>query len=483
MTTPSVETNQVDGALGVLPSSAGRLYVCVGTSSAGTPATPATFARQSDLVTANGQGPAIEDACYHIQRTGKPVLFVKAATVTDGGYGTPVDGITGTSDVAVASAVKPYDMYDFIFEVVTGGTRGTPGITYRYSLDGGENWSPITALGTDVAITTPEGNVGLTFAAGTLIAGDRYSFRTTAPAYDSTSLLAALTALGQSSMPWRLVHVGGAVSATLAAVIETWMTGLASKSKNRAYICNTRVPTPGESEATYASSIGTDFASFVTKHGKVCAGATDLVSGVSGRYYRAPFSRGVGSRAAVVGIQINIANIDDGGPIAGARIRDALGNVKHHDETVNPGLDDLGFCVARTWDDEPGVFVNRPRLKCSPSSDYQLMPHRLVMNEGLDIAQSFLRKRLSKDILVDPTTGYISELDAVEIERAATALLTTEMTNQRECSRAWVVLSRTDNILSTKSMRAWLRIVPLGYPETIYLEAGFVNPALNAVTA
>lgn len=483
MTVPGITTTQLDGALGVLPASAGRPYACVGTSSSGTAATPALYARVSDVVSTFGQGPNVEDACYHIQRTGRPVLITKAATVTDGSYGTPVNGITGTSVVAVAASVKPYDLYDFIFEVVTGGTRGTAGIKYRYSLDGGENWSATIALGTDVAITTAAGNVGLTFAAGTLVAGDRFSVRTVAPIYDSTSLLAALTALGQSTLPWEIVHVGGAVSATFAGVIESWMTGLAAASKNRAYVCNARVPAVSESEATYSSSIGTDFASFTTKHGLICAGACDLPSSVSGRPYRTPASRGIGSRQAVVDVQINIANIDQGGPIPGARIRDSLGNVKHHDEAVNPGLDALGFCVLRTWDNEPGVYVNRPRLMSGATSDFQLMPHRRVMNTGIDTCLAYLRRRLSKDILVDPETGYISEADATEMEKAANALLLSALTSQRKASRAWLVVSRTDNILSTATINFELRIVPLGYPDTFVLTAGFVNPALNAVTA
>lgn len=483
MTVPGITTTQLDGALGVLPASAGRPYAVVGTCSSGTAATPATYARVTDLVAAAGQGPAVEDAAYHIQRTGRPVMFVKAATATDGGYGTPVDGITGTSDVTVDTDVEPHDRYDFIFKVVTGGTIGVAGITYRYSLDGGENWSATTALGTANALTMTPGNVGLDFGAGTLIAGDRLSVRTTAPAYDSTTLLAALTALGQSALPWEIVHVSGAVSATLAGVIETWMLGLAAASKNRAYVCNARVPAVSESESTYATSIGTDFGSFVTKHGLICAGACDLPSGVSGRLYRAPASRGIGSRQAVVDVQINIANIDQGGPIAGAKIRDSLGNVRHHDETVNPGLDALGFCVLRTWDGEPGVFVNRPRLMSGATSDFQLMPHRRVMNTGIDTCLAYLRRRLSKDILVDPETGYISEADATEMEKAANALLLSALTSQRKASRAWLVVSRTDNILSTATINFELRIVPLGYPDTFVLTAGFVNPALNAVTA
>jgi hypothetical protein len=46
-----------------------------------------------------------------------------------------------------------------------------------------------------------------------------------------------------------------------------------------------------------------------------------------------------------------------------------------------------------------------------------------------------------------------------------------------------VVLSRTDNILSTGTLTGDLRVVPLAYTKTINLTAGFSNPALAQATA
>ena len=42
--------------------------------------------------------------------------------------------------------------------------------------------------------------------------------------------------------------------------------------------------------------------------------------------------------------------------------------------------------------------------------------------------------------------------------------LLSALTSQRKASRAWLVVSRTDNILSTATINFELRIVPLGYP-------------------
>lgn len=482
MTVPAINLTQLDGALGVLPPSAGRLMACVGASSSGTANTPATYARVEDVTNAFGQGPVVELACAAIKRTGRPVLIVKTAAATNvGAYGTPVDGITGTSDVTVDTDVKPHDEYDFIFTVVTGGTIGTAGITYKYSLDGGNNYSATTALGTANAVTFTPGNIGLDFAAGTLIAGDTLSVRTSAPRWDDTELLAALTALSNSAVAWKIAAIAGNANATSAGVIETWMAGLGADSRGRAYLAHTRLPTAAESEATYLSSLNTDYTAFVSKYGAICAGAADIISSVSGRNYRATILRAVAPMQSSVSEEINIAALDY--PLPGTRIRDTNGNLRHHDEFASPGLDDAGFLVLRTWDREPGVFVNRPRIKSSPTGDFQLLPHRLVMELAIEAATAFLIRRLNKPIRVNATTGFITEADAAEIETGLGAALRSVLLAKPKASSHTQTVSRFDNILSTKTLTVTFRVVPLGYPETIELTVGFLNPALATITA
>lgn len=483
MTTPQINVTQLDGALGVLPSTAGRLLAVVGTSSAGTANVPTTFARVNDAVGTFGQGPLVEAAARRMQRYGKPVLMVRAAAASViGAYGTPVDNVSGTSAVTVDTDDEPFDDYDFIFEVIAGGTIGTAGITYRYSLDNGENYSPITALGTANTLTL-DGNVGLDFGAGTLVAGDTFSVRTTAPAADDTELLAALTALGQSALAWDLVYVTGATDATSAGVIETWISGLVAAGKYRGYFANTRTPNAGESEATYAAALAADFSSFATTYGTICAGAADIVSSVSGRNYRRPIAHYVAAAHSNISEEANLAALDTEGPAAGVSVRDSLGNPRHHDEAINPGLDDSRFCVLRTWDQEPGVYVNIPRLMSSAGSDFQLMPHRRVMNLALEAATAYMRRRLSKPVRVDAATGYIREVDAAEIDRGLTAAVGGVLLAKPKASSVTGSVSRTDAILSTNTLTANLSVVPLGYPTAINLTVGFTNPALAAAAS
>lgn len=482
MSQPSVNIDQLDGSIGVLPASAGKIFAVVGVSSSGALNTPATYARVSDLTGAKGDGPMVEGAAAMLQKYGRPVVTVRADAATNvGDYGTPVDAVTGTSVVSTTVGSEPNDEYDFVFEVVTGGTIGTAGITFRFSFDGGSNFSPVTALGTATDYDFGLG-VSLDFAAGTLIAGDTWSVRTVAPEPTSAELLTALNALGASAVNWGVVYITGAIDATLAGVIETWCAGLATSHKYRAYICNTRTPNSGETEAAYLAALDADFTAFGTTYGMVCAGDAKIISSVSGRNYRRPVAHSVAAKAASVSEEINIAAIDQG-PLAGVRVTDANGNPQNHDESINPGLDDARFTVLRTWDLEPGVYVNRPRIFSSAGSDFQLFPHRLIMNIALEVVDQYFRRRLNKPIRVNATTGFILEADAAEIESGARAALAGALLARPKASAVSVAVSRTDNILSTKTLTGSVSVVPLAYPETISLEVGFANPVLAAVTA
>ncbi len=164
--------------------------------------------------------------------------------------------------------------------------------------------------------------------------------------------------------------------------------------------------------------------------------------------------------------------------LIGAAIKDANGNPDEHDETVNPGLDDLGFACLRTWDGA-GVYVNRPRLICPVGSDFQLMPHRRVINLGHAALRSYFKRRLNQPILVDRNTGFILESEAREMELGAMAAMSALLRAKPKCSGVLFSLSRTDNVLSTKTINGQGRIIPLAYPEFFNLDVGFYNPALQ----
>ena len=487
MTQPAVTITELDGALGVLPPTSGALFAVVGVSTGGPSITPATYARVKDIVAAYGSGPLVEAAAHYIERYGRPVVLVRTAQTTVGSATAPVLAVTGTSVITRDAAVVPIDDYEFVFKVIAGGTIGIAGITFQWSLDGGRTWSPVTALGVANTFTAPADSnpvgsaapgIKINFAAGTLIAGDQASFRTSAPQWNSADIGAALDALAASILTWELAIIVGSLDATMFDTVDGKFTSMIAAGKYHAWIGNTRMPTIGESEATYKAAMDTIFSAKSTKIGMLCAGACKLTSSVSGRKYKRHISHAVAAREASVSQEIDTAAVNLG-TLVGVSIRDSNGNVDEHDESVNPGLDDSRYTVLRTWDGVQGVYINRPRVFSPDGSDFQLLPHRRVLNLAHQALRAYFLRRLNSPVLVDKTTGFILESEALEIEAGATAAMRALLLAKPKASAVQFALSRTDNLLSTKTLNGTARVTPLAYPEFILLDLGFINPALQ----
>lgn len=484
MTQPAVTIIELDGSLGVLPPSAGALFALMGTSSTGTVNAPATYGRGKDVISAFGAGPLVEAACHYIERYGKPVIVVRTGNTTASAFSAiDVTGVTGTSVITKDAGATANDDYEAYVIFTAGGTRGVAGIAYQESLDGGRTLSPVKALGTAVAITiTGSGGITLNLAAGTIVAGDVVTIRSTAPCFNGTEITSAIVALKNSIATWELLEICNPLDGTLFDAVETAFAGMATVGKFRAWIGNTRVPTIGESEATYKAALDTIFSARSSIVGMLCAGACKLTSSVSGRKYKRPVSFAIAAREASVSQEINTANVNLGA-FVGVSITDSNGNVDEHNESVSPGLDDSRFTVFRTWDGLQGVFVNRPRIFSSAGSDFTIMPYRRVINLAEGALRNYFIRRLALPVLVSPTTGFILETEALEIEAGAEAAMSSVLLDAPKASGVQFTLSRTDNILSTKTLTGDARVLPLAYPEFINVTVGFVNPAIQVQAA
>lgn len=387
----------------------------------------------------------------------------------------------GTAAITIDETTAPNDDYDIFIEFEDGGTRGVTGITYRESRDGGRNMTPLKALGTATSITVADsGGVKIDIGAGTILAGQTVAFPTVAPRWNNTELGTALDAVKATALKKGLIHVVGPIDGSAFDLIETKL-----DDKKYAWVGNTRTPVGDETEANYLASLAAAFGSSkATKNGMLCAGGCWHISQVDGNQYFRPAAFALGALQGAVSEEVNIAQTDVG-LLPGCTVRDENGNAipRVHDETANPGLDDARFAVLRTWDSAEGgpegVYPNRPRLFSPEGSDFYLVPHRLVMNLAHATVQGYFTRRLSKEIVVSRKTGYILESEALEIESGATNALRSVLLEKPKASDAYVVLSRTDNLLAKAPMTGRYRVIPLAYPEAVELSGGFENPALN----
>jgi hypothetical protein len=135
--------------------------------------TPRQFGSASAIYAQHGYSEGLEYAALHIENTGLPVLFVPLPISTVGVVGrVATNGNTGTSVVSVAAGVSGVlGEHEGRVKVVTGGTVGTDQIILDVSADDGKSYKRVR-LGTATSYVVPYLGVTLSFAAGTLVAGD-----------------------------------------------------------------------------------------------------------------------------------------------------------------------------------------------------------------------------------------------------------------------------------------------------------------------
>jgi len=131
----------------------------------------------------------------------------------------------------------------------------------------------------------------------------------------------------------------------------------------------------------------------------------------------------------------------------------------------------------------PGVYVANPHLMAPVGSDYDLWQMRRIICVACRISRSKLVEQLSNDVRVNAAgqanAGTILERDARQLESEVETALENELKAKGAVTEVDFILSRTDNILSTRSVSGETRVTPKGYIKTISETVGYTNPALS----
>lgn len=473
---PSVTINKKDGNTGVVRPATSGVLAIIAACQLGTFNQPATFTRNPDVLTAQGYGKLGDYAAYVMSVTQKPVLLIRPATSTAATYGTIVETGAGTSAIT-AGGSSPLDDYNVVITWVVGGTIGVTGITYTYSLDGGELVSAVQSLGTAMTLTIPNTGVSFALGAGTILANQTTSCPITGPQSTVADIQAALEGLRTTRASWDSVLIdGGPATASLIAAVDSWITTLAGTGVYKDAYLNSRFKNvaAGESEATYLAAMTTAYSASASINLYVGTDGGYLTSLVTGITQERPTSLFVAARAMSVEIGVDPARVSDG-PLPNCTINDDKGNPVLHDEELYPGLDDLRLTALRTFDAEAGVYVNNANVLSAPGSDYVFVQQVRCMNAACGTLYQSLTRQLSQGVRKDPATGFILEKDAARIEGIAnTAVSATLGAN---VSGSQVTLSRDDDISSNAGavITATLQVSSLVYIKGFAVTAVFVR--------
>ncbi|MFA4974480.1 MAG: DUF2586 family protein [bacterium] len=327
----------------------------------------------------------------------------------------PISAVTkgGTAPPDVTVSGIPYSSWNVKIKTTLIGALGVA--KFQYSLDGGNTYNGTDILVTAVTGINPIGVLGLTFTFG--------------------------GAIGNIDNTW---------------TFNTW-------DKN---------------DAVWMAALIAAYAAFASAKGRVIVGAGFMEVGLpSGASVRRPIMWGASALRSKIGIEVDLGQIEDAGPIAGCASLS-------HDEDKVPGLDTARFMTARTWEGIAGYYFTQGCTMAAGGSDFDLDQYGLVMDAGCEAVDATLALLCNKHIRVyndpaNPLNGCIDERDALGFDRKILTALEDATVNLGRASDCTVRVHRNDNVLSTRQILVDFEIVGLGYVKTWTGTIGYKNPKIS----
>jgi hypothetical protein len=515
MTAQGVNITIQDNQLGQAPPGQGQTELVIGCGSSSTyNYTPITSTNPNAFTTGNNYGPGPELAAFIANQTGNPVTLCQVPAAGVGTNTTVYAAVTNNAASTAAATLSgtPNDDGYFVVTCITDGnagagtTFGTAGIVLGISRDGGATNFATVSLLTATAVTTGAFTniTGLSLATltGKIYTGDKLYWVSTGPTYSDAAVQSALqAAIKIQSQTFQDIFVPGGSSAASGAgalgaqsadvtAFDGYMSTLATTSKRFSrLLCSARDAVWGgastETELTWIGSLETQFASSSSLRVGVCAGHYRFISQVDQSQLRRNLLWGAGARDSAVLIQVDLGEVDLGGlqnlvlPVKADPFGN--GNFFYHDESMNPGLDAARMLAAWQIVGQLGVYIMNPNLMAPVGSDFNWLQHGHVIDVASAEMYTYFTKLLSKSVRVSAKTGFILPQDRNRIQAGANAVLANGLVQPGAVSAAFVVVSPSDNILSTATLTVTLSVVPLGYIKAVNLTIQFLNPAYVVV--
>lgn len=453
----------------------------VGSGGTGSANTVYSYSSAADVIAGHGYGPGPEAACEHLVRCGGVVRYVELGQDSDGALGSVTGGSAGGTIGDNSST--PYNWYEVRIKIVLGGAVGTA--TFRYSLDGGRNYSDVYTSAATFDI--PNSGVSITMAATTgFVADDVYEADATGPTYTSTEMDAAFTALKACPLNWDYGilagrHADASTAQTIFNALEADRTGMGEPHQYKPWIMDAGGDTAATTGATFTAT---------SKWILVAYGTADMATQTPVAGYKSP-------ALPIYMFAIQKAGNADLSEHWGRKASGQLPGIEawttefdsplSHDEKQQNNLDELGFMTVGHYPgDRAGeYYIMRGRIKAPAGSDFRQWQFSRLWSATYRVvwtAQNQMQNKSwatkSDDTLVEAEAKAAEEL----VEKQMKAILhvpNVEGTNGHVSINGpdkgfYYRLSRTEPTGSTDMIRSFWGIKPRGYGEYIETEGGFV---------
>jgi hypothetical protein len=390
-----------------------------------------------------------------------------------------------------------------------GTAVGTTGIVLQASLDNGRTWLPAENLGTantwkvrllvngsyvDTGVQYDFSHAG---ASDKLKTGDNWSeSRTTPPMWGTSDLFAAgppaagaFAAIAESTNQFGTIVITEPVQASDFATLVLGLNYGLQFDKKWKLIIRFRDPTAGESDAAYIAAFQAFAAANHDNRIECLAGSlyvTDAFRGYTwNRTFMGPYVARLASRRVVLGPNGERLAQNPGwvgrGPLEGASLKDAAGNIIGHDEATRGGIEAQNgaatgggiCCCYRRNVRVAGTYVtNRVTVMYGPNSAVLTPMDRDVLNAVEMLAIGVSLEGIGGSDIYDPET---LELDAGIRDGLASAIASAIRDNygtefQNATDPGLVVINPTVTVAGAQvTISGVIKILLYGYTDAIVL--------------
>lgn len=474
MTIPDTKEIVGDGNLAFARADSDSIVAFIGPASGGTVGTVYSFSDPASIVSSIGVGPAVEAMATILEAAGGTVLWTKPATSADSAP--TVAQPSGTPPAVGAAGSVPLDVFDGIVKIIVGGIRATA--TFKVSLDGGDTWTPeIVTAATYTGLMATYG-ITITFASGTYVVNDQYTFSTVGPQMSISQFNTAFDTLKVSPLDWSLLHVVGipagadddakvAAAAALAAAVQS---KLDSAFTSNHVFARAVIEGPDiANDSTGDGKLITAIASTVAPRVMLVGDFGEIRSPISSKVFKRPAAWPVTARLKAGSISEDAGYVQ--GEQAPGRLMSSLISIRR-DEAQRSALNDQRVTTLRTFKRRAGFYVTKPKTLADVGSDYELLQHGRIVDKMCATTRDFMLPKLNGKLRTN-SDGTILETVALKLETDLKAALGRDLVTPNHLQSVNAKINRTDNLISTKKIRVKVSGLPFAYPEQIEETLGF----------
>lgn len=362
----------------------------------------------------------------------------------------------GTGTVAVEG--KPTNEYKIKVLITQSGERNTA--VFKYYIDNSESEEYTIPSGG----AYPLKNIGveIKFSEGSFENGDTVTFKTTAPKMNNQGVLNALNIIKNSSADFEFIHIVGETEKDLWASITAEEEKFFDKYyKPCIFVCETRNIKSDETLDRYMQYLREQ------KSGIVSRGLQVVSARVS--YMREGIEHDINAASLIMGLHAKASVQQSIGEVESFDVKGALELLPAGIESYISELDDLGYTTLRQYSGVEGIYVNNSRTFAKEGSDYGYTERTRTMYKAVRETRKTALLKMHTQIDMDnieKSLIAITEFINVPVER---------MVQNKELSRARVIIPEGQDILGTSKLTFKIRAVPIGILREIEIDMGFEN--------